>query len=99
MQRGVKIQVMPTLAGREGARPWDLQETDGSWVMEWPGQRESRTKDSEFVMRWLKLQGLDLQEAKRVREVVVVTQGQLLAGLLGGGKSTKSSFFLLVLFC
>lgn len=27
------------------------------------------------------------------REVVVVTQGQLLAGLLGSGKSTTSSFF------
>jgi hypothetical protein len=93
VRRGVKIQVMPALAGREGARPWDLQETDGSWVMERLGPRDRRTKDSEYVMRWSKLQDLDFQEARMAREVVVVTQGQLLAGLLGSGKSTTSSFF------
>jgi len=45
VRRGVKIQVMPALAGREGARPWDLQETDGSWVMERPGPRDRDTID------------------------------------------------------
>jgi hypothetical protein len=54
--------------------------------MERLGPRDRHTKDSEYVMRCLTLQGLDDGEASKVKEVVIVTQGMLLANLLGNSK-------------
>ena len=59
---------------------------EGSWVMERLGPRDRHTKDSEYVMRWLTLQGLDAGEASKVKEVVIVAQGMLLANLFGNSK-------------
>ncbi|KAI9644224.1 hypothetical protein NHQ30_007579 [Ciborinia camelliae] len=56
--RGIRIQIMPALAGRNGATPWTLreesQENDihGPWVKEAPDSR-SKSKDVDFVMEWL----------------------------------------------
>lgn len=94
---------MPALAGR-GGRTFErgsthgYREMDGTWVEEEPGPRESRMRDEKFVLRYLTLKGLPAKEAKTVREVVIVTQGQLLSQLLGISE-TYSSFCGNVLIC
>jgi len=93
--KGVKIQIMPALAGREGSQSWDKEnegdEMEDSWVMEHVGPRDRRTKDSEYVLRYLTLEGLNAGEAQEVKEVVIVTQGRLLMSLLGNSKSDHAS--------
>lgn len=100
--RGVRIQIMPTLAGRNGGIPWTLREENqeqdisGPWVGEVADPR-SKTKDADFVIGWLNGKDLSLQEAQKVLEVVVVSQMQLLQELLWrikGGKSLTSGFEL-----
>lgn len=82
--RGTKIQIMPALAGRNGSKPWNLrEETDnsGPWVSEVADPR-SKSKDADFVMKWLTGKDLSVQAAQKVLEVVVVSQAQLLNDLL-----------------
>ncbi|APA16246.1 hypothetical protein sscle_16g110160 [Sclerotinia sclerotiorum 1980 UF-70] len=85
--RGVRIQIMPTLAGRNSGIPWTLREENqeqdisGPWVGEVADPR-SKTKDADFVIGWLNGKDLSLQEAQKVLEVVVVSQMQLLQELL-----------------
>ena len=88
-----EIAVMPALADREHGKPWSLNEDDEeggsyrSWILKHPGPREKSMKDRDFVLMWLTLKGMDnIEEAKRVREVFIVSQGQFLQSLLGKGK-------------
>jgi len=91
-RKGLLIKIMPALAGREGVQEWDMvenqgdSEVDGSWVMDRLGPRDQLMTDAQYVMRCLKLQGLDAREARKVKEVVIVTQGLLLGSLLGHSK-------------
>lgn len=98
--KGIKITIMPALAGRRGAVPWSLREEDGDnnilgpWVSEVPDFRSS-ANEADFAMEWLTGKTLSLQEAQKVLEVVVVSQTQLLAGLLcriRGGKTENAEF-------
>lgn len=92
-----KTQVMPALAGRAGqtfrrGSAHGYPELDGSWIEEELGPRQSRIKDEEFVLRYLTLEGLPTKEAETVREVVIVTQGQLLNQLLGSSEINLSFY-------
>ncbi|TEY44886.1 hypothetical protein BOTCAL_0342g00100 [Botryotinia calthae] len=81
---GTKIQIMPALAGRNGSRPWNLREendSSGPWISEVADAR-SKSKDADFVMKWLTGKDLSVQAAQKVLEVVVVSQAQLLNDLL-----------------
>ncbi|KAF7953063.1 hypothetical protein EAE96_006283 [Botrytis aclada] len=85
--RGIRIQIMPALAGRNGQVPWNLREENqendisGPWVNEVADSR-SKSKDADFVMKWLTGKDLSVQAAQKVLEVVVVSQAQLLKDLL-----------------
>ncbi|KAF7914916.1 hypothetical protein BELL_0271g00110 [Botrytis elliptica] len=85
--RGTRIQIMPALAGRNGQAPWNLREENqendisGPWVSEVADPR-SKSKDADFVMKWLTGKDLSVQAAQKVLEVVVVSQAQLLNDLL-----------------
>ncbi|KAF7880699.1 uncharacterized protein EAF01_011968 [Botrytis porri] len=85
--RGTRIQIMPALAGRNGQAPWNLREENqendisGPWVSEVADPR-SKSKDADFVMKWLSGKDLSVQAAQKVLEVVVVSQAQLLSELL-----------------
>lgn len=78
---------MPALAGRNGSAPWNLREENqendisGPWVSEVADPR-SKSKDADFVMKWLTGKDLSVQAAQKVLEVVVVSQAQLLNDLL-----------------
>lgn len=89
--RGTKIQIMPALAGQNGLIPWNSREENDSsvpWVSEVADPR-SKSKDADFVMKWLAGEDLSVQAAQKVLEVVVVSQAQLLNDLswkLRGGR-------------
>ncbi|KAF7887500.1 hypothetical protein EAF00_009794 [Botryotinia globosa] len=74
--RGTRIQIMPALAGRNGSAPWNLREENqengisGPWVSEVADPR-SKSKDADFVMKWLTGKDLSVQAAQKVLEVVV----------------------------
>ncbi|KAF7883432.1 uncharacterized protein EAF02_005352 [Botrytis sinoallii] len=74
--RGTRIQIMPALAGRNGQAPWNLREENqendisGPWVSEVADPR-SKSKDADFVMKWLTGKDLSVQAAQKVLEVVV----------------------------
>lgn len=64
----------------------------GPWVGEVPHFRSS-ANEADFVIERLRGKTLSLQEAQKVLEVVVVSQTQLLAGLLWrirGGKTENA---------
>ncbi|TGO55456.1 hypothetical protein BCON_0092g00400 [Botryotinia convoluta] len=78
---------MPALAGRNGQAPWNLREENqendisGPWVSEVADPR-SKSKDANFVMKWLTGKDLSVQAAQKVLGVVIVSQVQLLNDLL-----------------
>ncbi|TGO20346.1 hypothetical protein BPAE_0304g00010 [Botrytis paeoniae] len=78
---------MPALAGRNGQAPWNLRnenqenEISGPWVSEVADPR-SKSKDADFVMKWLTGKDLSVQAVQKVLEIVVVSQAQLLNYLL-----------------
>lgn len=94
------IRVMPALAGRNDQTVWNLpqntgdKEVDAAWILKQPGTRDQRTEDSAFVRKWLTLDGLRVKEAAGIREVVVVTHGQLLGRLLGDSTNSFPVAFL-----
>ncbi|KAA8565138.1 hypothetical protein EYC84_010885 [Monilinia fructicola] len=86
ISRGIQIQPMPALAGRNGRMAWDLREdsdrdpSHGSWVSSPPGVR-SKEKEVEFVDKFLKGEYFPIEEAQKTLEIVVIGQMQLLRGL------------------
>jgi len=96
IRRGIRIQVMEALAIREGRAQFSTgivhgdEDMGSAWIIKGASPREAKLKDSEFVAKYLTLKDMAPEEARGVREIVVVSQGQLLRALLGRGSLSLS---------
>jgi hypothetical protein len=90
LRSGLKIQVMPALAGTRGdgfssSTATRHPEVDDVWIQKPTQIRNRRMSPEEFVIQFLKLKNMTVAEAAKVKEVVIVTYGQQLSALLGKG--------------
>ncbi|KUJ17985.1 uncharacterized protein LY89DRAFT_683944 [Mollisia scopiformis] len=99
INNGVKIDLMRSLSGREtDNKDWvdgikffeesSLHEM-GRWI-----QRDSKATDLDFVRGWLSLKEMNLAEAQKMKEVVVVTHERFLEKLFRSGSIRYHRFGL-----